>query len=261
LVLRGIGTETDSTAVSRLPGYARQAINYYSNPATREALRGRWEAGVRDLLDHATPGSDHQLAFARAYAATAHTDAALGFLSGLLDGSAVLTGLDVDTDLRWTILTALAGNGRAEQERIEEELARDNTISGQEHAAMALTVRPTAEAKAQAWHDAIERDDVANETQRQIAYAFQVPGQAELLAPYFDKYLEVADTIWEEKGTQRASTALEHMFPMPLVSQTTLLRIDEWLASSTANPAAKRYVEEGRADMARSLAAQARDAQ
>jgi aminopeptidase N len=261
LVLRGIGTETDTTAVSRLPAYARQAINYYSNPATREALRGRWEAGVRSLLDNAAPGSDHQLAFARAYAATAHTDEALTFLAGLLDGSTSLTGLDVDTDLRWTILTSLAGNGRAEQERIDEELARDNTISGQEHAAMALTVRPTAEAKAQAWHDAIERDDVANETQRQIAYAFQVPGQAELLAPYFEKYLAVADTIWEDKGTQRASTALEYMFPMPLVSQTTLHRIDEWLASSPANPAAKRYVKEGRADMARSLAAQARDAQ
>ncbi len=260
LVLRGIGTETDTTAVSRLPAYARQAINYYSHPATREALRGRWEAGLRRLLDGATPGSDHQLAFARAYAATAHTEEAVGFLAGLLDGTATLTGLDVDTDLRWTILTSLAGNGRADQERIEEELARDNTISGQEHAAMALTVRPTAEAKAQAWHDAIERDDVANETQRQIAYAFQVPGQAELLAPYFEKYLEVADTIWEEKGTQRASTALEYMFPMPLVSEATLRRIDEWLASSTANPAAKRYVREGRADMARSLAAQARDA-
>lgn len=125
---------------------------------------------------------------------------------------------------------------------------------------MALTVRPTPEAKAQAWRDAIERDDVANETQRQIAYAFPVAGQGELLAPYLERYLETADTIWEEKGTQRASTALEYMFPMPLLSGETLARLDAWLAASPANPAAKRYVREGRADMARALAAQARDA-
>ncbi len=81
---------------------------------------------------------------------------------------------------------------------------------------MALTVRPTAEAKAQAWRDAVERDDVANETMRQIAYAFPTAGQEELLAPYLEKYLSMAETVWDEKGTQRASTVLEYMFPRPL---------------------------------------------
>ncbi len=121
-------------------------------------------------------------------------------------------------------------------------------------------MRPTAEAKAEAWRDAIERDDVANETMRQIAYAFPTAGQEELLAPYLEKYLEMAETVWEEKGTQRASTALEYMFLRPLTSAATLARLDEWLETSEANPAAKRYVREGRADMARALAAQAKDA-
>ncbi len=259
LVLRGIGTETDTTAITRLPLYTRTAVHYYAAPEHREALAADWESGLRALLAAATPGSDHQLAFARAYAGAAHTPEALDQVAGLLDGSRELPGLVVDTDLRWTLLTGLARHGRADADRIAEELARDNTISGQEQAAMALTVRPTAEAKAQAWRDAIERDDTANETQRQIAYAFQVPGQAELLAPYLERYLEVADTIWEEKGTQRASTALEYMFPMPQLSAATLDRIDDWLERSEANPAAKRYVREGRADMARALAAQLRD--
>ena len=239
------------------------AINYYSAPEHRDALEARWETGLRGAAGvGASAGSDHQLAFVRAYAAAAHSDEALDLIAGLLDGSRRrCPGSIVDTDLRWTLLTGAGrATGRAEEDRIDEELARDNTISGQEHAAMALTVRPTAEAKAQAWRDAIERDDVANETQRQIAYAFPVAGQAELLAPYLEKYLEVADTIWEEKGTQRRPTALEYMFPMPLVSEEALARLDEWLETSAANPAAKRYVREGRSDMARALAAQARDA-
>ena len=37
-------------------------------------------------------------------------------------------------------------------------------------------------------------------------------------------------------------------------------RVDAWLAQTTANPAAVRYVKEGRADVARYLAAQAKDA-
>jgi len=261
LVLRGIGTETDTTAVGRLPGYVQTAISYYSDPAGRAALRARWESGLRGLLEAAEAGSDHQLAFVRAFASAARSDGALDLVAALLDGSQTLPGLTIDTDLRWTLLVSLARGGRADQARIDEELTRDKTISGQEHAALALTVRPTAEAKAQAWHDAIERDDVANETQRQIAYAFPVPDQAELLAPYLEKYLDVATTIWEEKGTQRASTALEYMFPMPLVSAEVAGRIGQWLDESEANPAAKRYVREGLADMTRALAAQARDAQ
>ncbi len=260
LVLRGLGTETDLTAVSRLPVYARNAVNYFADPAGRDALKDTWETGLRALLESAAPGSDHQLAFARAYAAAAHTDDALAFLAGLLDGTVTLDGLAVDTDLRWTLLTGLAANGKADQAEIEAELERDQTISGQEHAAAALTVRPTAEAKEQAWRDAIERDDVPNETQRSIAFSFPAAGQADLLAPYLERYLEVADTIWEEKGVQRASTALEYMFLMPLVSDETVARLDEWLEHSQANPAAKRYVREGRSDMVRALAAQAKDA-
>ena len=260
LVLRGIGTETDQTAVGRLPGSTRGFVNYYSAPAGRADLKATWERGLRELLEAAEAGSDHQLSFTRAYAAAAHSNEALDFLTGLLEDTVHLPGLSVDADLRWTLLIALSSNGRIDQERIEEEAARDNTISGQERAAAALTVRPTVEAKAQAWRDAVERDDVANETQRQIAVSFAIPGQEELLAPYLEKYLTAADTIWEEKGSHPASTALEGMFPMPLASPQTLARLDAWLASSPANPAAKRYVREGRDDMARALAGQRRDA-
>ena len=160
----------------------------------------------------------------------------------------------------WLILNKLEDQEARHRFGGKIPLKRDNTISGQEHAASARTVRPTAEAKEEAWRDAVERDDVANETQRSIAVSFQVPGQAELVAPFLDRYLAVAETIWEEKGVQRASTVLELMFPMPLISTETVARLDDWLETSTANPAAKRYVREGRADMVRALAGQERDA-
>jgi aminopeptidase N len=261
LVLSGIGSETDAFGVSRIPTYAAQATTLYAAPQNRAALRATWEQGLRKLLDNAEPGSDHQLSFARAYAAAAHSDAALADLERLLDGTLSFEGLAIDTDLRWVLLNGLAKNGRADADRIAEELERDNTISGQEHAAAARALRPTAEAKAEAWEIAVVRDDVANETQRSVVLAFQVFGQDAVLAPYVEKYLEVADTLWEEKGTQRASTALEFMFPKQLANQELLDRVDAWLESSPANPAAKRYVREGRADVARALAAQARDAQ
>ena len=260
LVLSAVGEETDAFGMSRIPSYAAQAVNSFAAPENRPRLKARWEQGVRELLDAAAPGSDHQLSFVRAYAAAAHSDEALTTLEGLLDGSVTFEGLAVDTDLRWTFVTSLARAGRADGDRIAAELQRDNTISGQEQAAAARASRPTAEAKAEAWEAAIVRDDVANETQRSIVLAFQCPGQDDVLAPYVEKYLAAADTMWEDKGTQRASTALEYIFPRPLASQELLDRVDAWLESSPANPAAKRYVREGRDDVARALAAQEKDA-
>jgi aminopeptidase N len=259
LVLANIGDETDSWGVSRIPTYALLAVNQYSAPAKRAALRARFESGVRELMLAAEPGSDQQLTFARTYATVAHTEQAVADLEALLDGDLVIESLAVDQDLRWSLITALAVNGR-EGDRIGTEETTDNTISGQEHAAAARASRPTAEAKAEAWEIAMVRDDVANETQRSVVLAFQRFGQDEVLAPYVEKYLTAAETMWEEKGTQRASTALEFIFPKQLASQELLDRVDAWLETSSANPAAKRYVREGRADVARALAAQAKDA-
>ena len=50
------------------------------------------------------------------------------------------------------------------------------------------------------------------------------------------------------------------MFPRPLASRELLDRVTTWLQESSANPAAKRYVHEGAADVERFLAGQAKDA-
>ncbi len=261
LVLGNIAAETDAFGSSRIPGYAAQAVNSLSAPENRAALRATWESGLRRLLEEAPPGSDHQLTFARQLAAAAHSADALDLLEGLLEGDVTLGGLTVDTDLRWSLLNGLARGGRADEGRISEELRRDNTISGRERAAAARTARPTPEAKAEAWELAMVRDDIPNETQRSIVSAFMQHGQDDVLAPYVDRYFDAAHTLWNEKGYQRASTALELLFPRPLASPELLARANEWLRESEAIPAAKRYVHEGAADVERFLRAQARDAE
>ena len=260
LVLANIGAETDAFGASRIPVYAAQAAYQFAAPANRAALLDRWEAGVRDLLMSAEAGSDHQLTFARNYAGSAHSDSALDDLQGLLDGSLVIEGLAIDTDLRWALVVSLAKSGRFGADEIAQELERDNTISGQENAASALTSRPSAEAKAEAWDQATVQENVPNETHRSICLSFMRFGQEEILAPYVDKYLEAADDIWDRLGTQKASTALEYIFPKPMASPELLDKLDTWLDTSEAHPGAKRYVREGRDDVARALRAQAKDA-
>jgi aminopeptidase N len=262
LVLQGVGTETDLTAVGALLSYASSAANLYTAPANRDAVKAQWESGLRELLEAAEPGSDHQLALARAYAGAARSDEGTAYVQGLYDGSQALDGLEVSQDLRWVLLTSLAAGGHASDTEIDAELTRDTTITGQEAASGARAAIPTAEAKERAWQIGVIADDTPNETARRTCANFQVPGQAEVLEPYVDRYLEIAGTLLETRTVWLARLALELCFPRANPSAETLAKVDAWLEKSAdVNPAALRYVREGRADLARALAAQERDAQ
>ncbi|MCK5928345.1 MAG: ERAP1-like C-terminal domain-containing protein, partial [Nocardioides sp.] len=181
------------------------------------------------------------------------------FVEALLDGTEQLEGLAVDQDLRWSLVTSLAAAGRA-GDRIEQELAQDSTISGQEHAAAARAAQPDADAKAEAWRLAVLDESTPNETARSIVFSFVRTGQEELLAPYVEKYLTAGEQAWEHLGTHRASTVLGYIFPTPLASPELVEKVESWLATTEAPIPAQRYVREGLADAQRALAAQACDA-
>ena len=259
LVLANIGQETDAWAVTRIPASTALAVNFYSDPAHRADLRATWEAGLRELLLAAEPGSDHQLTFARSYAGAAHRGPALDDLIGLLDGSFVVEGLAVDQDLRWGLITALAKAGRFGDAEIDAELEVDRTISGKEQAAAARVAQPTAEAKAAGWA-AITDPATPNETSREMAMSIFRFGQEDVLEPYLEKFLDAATTLIDTLGFHKASTVLEYGFPKPLGSEATLARLDAWLADNDAPKGAQRYIGEARAEIARALAAQACDA-
>src|SRR5260370_36363196 len=86
------------------------------------------------LLHAGGPGSDHQLAWAQLLGWTAITPEQLDLLAGLLSGSAEITGLTVDTELRWSLVSRLAATGRAGEGQIHAELERDPTDAGRRHA-------------------------------------------------------------------------------------------------------------------------------
>src|SRR3546814_16139406 len=108
LVLANIGTETDAWGVSRIPTYAAQSVNSLSAHANRVALSDQWEEGLRSLLASAEPDSDHQLTFARSYAAAAQNASALDDLEERLDGALPSAGLADHTTLPWLLIGAQA---------------------------------------------------------------------------------------------------------------------------------------------------------
>ncbi|GGZ92826.1 aminopeptidase N [Streptomyces subrutilus] len=260
LVLSGIGKESDIGVVQSLHRQVKLAVDLYADPAWREEGLATWTGAALEHLRAAEPGGDHQLAWARAFSATARTEEQLAYLSALLDGSARIEGLAVDTELRWAFLERLVATGVADDAAVAAELERDATAAGERHAATARAARPTAEAKAAAWASVVDSGDLPNAVQEAVIGGFVQTDQRELLAPYTARYFAAVKEVWETRSHEIAQQVAVGLYPALQVSQETLDATDAWLASAEPNAALRRLVSESRAGVERALRAQAADA-
>ncbi|MFJ9785631.1 aminopeptidase N [Amycolatopsis sp. NPDC101161] len=261
LVQRGIHTETEVGVVQRLLLQAQTALNSYAEQEW--AASTGWPAFTARLLElvhGAEPGSDHQLAFVNSLSGSVLDAATLDVVAGWLDGSAPLPGLTVDTDLRWRLLHALVAHGKAAASEIDAELARDNTATGRRQAERARALRPTAEAKADAWQRAVYDDELPNAVSDSLISGFSHPGQKALLGSYVAKYFEVIDEVWQRRSSERAQPIAIGLYPSWAVDPGTVSASDEWLKGEHSQ-ALRRLVSEGRAGIVRALAARDFDAQ
>ncbi|MFF3252085.1 aminopeptidase N [Actinacidiphila glaucinigra] len=260
LVLSGIGKESDIGVVQSLHRQVKTALELYAAPEWRETGLARWTEATLEHLRAAAPGGDHQLAWARAFAATARTKEQLDLIAGLLGGTETIEGLDVDTELRWSLLERLAATGRADEEAIAAELGRDATAAGERHAATARAARPTAEAKAEAWASVVEAETLTNAVQEAVIGGFSEPDQRELLAPYTQRYFAAVSDVFSSRSHEMAQQIIVGLYPALQVSQDTLDATDAWLAAADPAPALRRMVTECRAGVERALKARAADA-
>ncbi len=262
LALGGVAVETDLTAVGAVLNQVRTAIDYYTPQADRDALNQHFSHGLARLLKESAPGSDHQLAFARALILSAESDAALDVLRAWLDGEEAPEGLAVDTDLRWQIVTQLARRGAAGEAEIAAEAARDATAAGAEKAAGARAAQATPEAKDTAWALATADPDVPNETHFQVCSQFWQIGQSDVTARFVDSYLEVAKAIsdgvdgWSERSSAIRQHVLGLLFPRPLADRELLARLDAWMDASDLSDSVRRQISERRDDAERALRCQ-----
>ncbi|WP_329228875.1 aminopeptidase N [Streptomyces sp. NBC_01460] len=261
LVLSSAGRESDIGVLQMLHAWAQSALVHYAAPAWREEGARALAEGARAELRRAEPGSQHQLTWARFFAAVAASDEDFELLGGLLHGSAVIDGLDVDQELRWAFLSSLVSYGKADEAAVDAELALDDTASGKRHHVRCLASRPSAAVKAQAWATVVESDKLSNALVGATIAGFEQPSQRELLAPYTASYFEAIERVWAERSIQIGMDVVKGLFPGLQDDPATLTATDAWLTSHPdAAPALRRLVLEARDDLARALRGQERDA-
>jgi len=245
--------ETSVSALQILHSVTDQMMTQAGDPQwVPEGKSELADAGIR-LLHAADPGSDHQLAWAQLLSWTATAPDQLDLLTGLLDGSAQVPGLTVDTELRWALLRRLATTGRLGDAEIDAELLRDATDAGTRHATACRAAIPDAEHKAAAWHLLAETADLGFLGVAEASRGFIQPEHASLLAPYAERYFEVLPTIWSSRGEHIRVLLARVLFPYPAASPALVAQIDAFLAVEDRDPGLVRVLIERRDIVQRAL--------
>ncbi|MDT5224044.1 MAG: aminopeptidase [Mycobacterium sp.] len=266
LVSGGIQAETEVTVAQRLLLQAQTAVGSYAEPGwAREHGWPQLADRLLELARGAAPGSDHQLVFVNALCSSVLSRRHLDVLTALLDGDPAehgLSGLDVDTDLRWRVVIALAGAGEIDAEGpespwIDAEVQSDPTAAGKRHGAHASAARPQLEVKQDAFTTVVEDDTLANALSRAMIAGIATPGQGELLKPFTARYFETIPGIWARRSSEVAQSVVIGLYPHWDISEEAIAAADTFLQApeSEVPPSLRRLVLEGQAAVKRSLRA------
>jgi aminopeptidase N len=259
LALRGVTGESDIGVVQSIQARLRAALDRLADPAWAPDGWAQLASVAEGALRTAAPGSDLQLAWTRTFGAAARTPEHIAVVRGILDGTELLPGLAVDTELRWSLLRALVAVGAASDPEIDLELERDVTASGQRRAATARALRPTPEAKAEAWQLATSAIDLPNAIVDAIIGGFYHPAQHTLTEPFVRRYFETVGEVWVQRSGEMARAIAVGLYP-DTISDSAVAAADGFLADTSVPPALRRLVSEGRDDVQRALRARQRDA-
>ena len=255
IAFAGLPGESDDAVVNITLSQMYTSVEAYTKDASRIEMRRKLANGINALLQSATPGSDLQMLYARAFAQNAVTPEHFLAVRGLLNGSA--PGFIIDADQRWFFIIALAERGAIEGSELDAERERDNTTSGNCFYETAVAAAPTQEAKDYAWNKIIN-EDIQTSVRSALVAGFQRPIQSELLANYVDRYFDLIIGVWEAKSYEGAAKIVSGLYPTWVVTQSTIDKTAKWLDTTGANSPAvlRKLVIEARDGLVRALKVQ-----
>jgi aminopeptidase N len=264
-----VQAEAKVTVAEQLLVQAQTSLRYYAEAKwARDQGWARFADRLLKLARDATPGSDSQLAYINALTASVlsprHTDVLHALLS--IDSDELgLPGLQVDADLRWRIVIALATAGvidadGTESPVINAEAERDPSDQGRRNAEQAKASRPQTAVKEAAWQRLTTDSDITYSAARAITAGFGSPGQEDLLRRYTSRYFVTILPLWDNRSPEVRKTLATNLYPSWNVRQSAIDAADTFLSGNVPS-ALDRIVREGQAEVKRSLAARDFDVQ
>ena len=197
---------------SRVPGYM--------NPELRNEYYQKFEALTLARIKESVPGSDDQLIWFQAFVDFAHSDVGKKTLRDILDSKMKIPKLNIDQEVRWSLVGALARRGAPDAKAlIEQESKADPTEMGKKSALAAEVGRPDADLKAK-WANIIFEAAESGSTGswdssdiRTIMNNFNILGQEPFTEAVFDRYFKFLPEAMKSPDENYILTYTSSFFP------------------------------------------------
>jgi aminopeptidase N len=233
---------------------SQSAVSRFLPEAQQPAAWAMLVTANRSAMDAAAPGSGEQLVAARGLVASAGLGE-VEELRGWLDGMAAPVGLQIDAELRWTVLLRLCALGAATDFDIEAEYGRDHTAAGFEHAARCRAACPDPDAKATAWQIIVADEQLSNRLVIAAAEGFWQAGQARLTQRYVPRFFAETPEMGRRRNPMVVLKVAESAYPRYAVEQSTVDMSEQMVATPGLPAMLHRSVVNSTDDLRRALAA------
>ena len=253
LSLKALATERESTTFRYALGQVKVTASHYVVPERQAEVAKHVAHELWQLALAASAGSDEQFQLLKAYLGYGEVGDAefVQIANGLLDGSVSLEGLEIDNDLRWSILIALAGVNALDEAGIDAELKKRDTTENREYAYQARAARSTAEAKDWAFEQALRNLDLTNMQMGAVVAGFASTAKGDLVKPYVERYFAEVEWIWKNRTFHMAETLIEGLYPNYADVDELVERGQSWLDEHKDADQALRRMVLGKLDSSR----------
>ena len=253
LSLKALATEHESTTFRYALGQVKVTASHYVVPERQAEVAKHVAHELWQLALAAKAGSDEQFQLLKAYLGYGEVGDSefVQIANGLLDGSVRLEGLEIDNDLRWSILIALAGVNALDEAGIDAELAKRDTTENREYAYQARAARSTAEAKDWAFEQALRNLDLTNMQMGAVVAGFASTAKGDLVKPYVERYFAEVEWIWKNRTFHMAETLIEGLYPNYADVDELVERGQSWLDEHKDADLALRRMVLGKLDSSR----------
>jgi aminopeptidase N len=239
------GVLADETADSLIEPFLQLAV-LAAERWTPDRARDDLLSSIADTsLAIAEHGGTRRLVALRALARTAVTEKQLAALRELTAD---------DVDLGWRALTRFAALGQFDQAEVDALRERDPDPDRWVRALAVESAQPLASAKEATWQAIVDEHKVPLGGIQEVATAFWQPSQAELLAPYAERYERVLPELGSA-GMIPAMVTAYSMFPIVGAGQDFVERVVAVTDSPDVSPVVGRSVLNAADQLKRMLAA------
>jgi aminopeptidase N len=255
LVTRMVGDEPQLSILTEVLEHAKKdVLDRFIDPTVRPAAVATLASACRSRLSDLAEGDERRTVLLRALL---ELTSDVPVLRGWLAGTCPPTGDPFDADLSWRVRYRLAVLGELSEHEILAALDADPTTRGEQYTARCRAARPDGAAKAAAWQAITTDADLSNYRLWALADGFWQPEQAELTAPYVERFFaDMPAAAW-----LRGDMALDHLvrflYPHHAGTEDTVRLAEGLLARDDLSVPLRRKVADATDDLRRVVAVRA----